>query len=133
MTVAYVEHVYNSPFGVLDVSDNEVKAVHEKPQRIEKASGGIYAIDPRCLELVPTGEFFTVPNLIEALHEKGEKVGAYPIKKFWKGLESANEYPEVIKHLEMREREESQSRLAPPPSDPPTTDSDPQTGEKGNE
>lgn len=102
LTVAYVEHTIQSPFGVLAIEDDKIVEVREKPIRVENASGGIYVLDKRCLSYIPEGEYFTIPNLIDTLRGHGEIVGAYQITGFWKGFESTENYPEVLDFLEKK-------------------------------
>jgi NDP-sugar pyrophosphorylase family protein len=89
MTVGYVHHVYKSPFGVLTIDRNgEIVNITEKPRVDYCISGGIYVLKGSALDYVRDGEFFAVPNLIQALRSRGRAVGAYHIKEYWQGVEN---------------------------------------------
>ena len=99
LTVAYVQHKIQSPYGVLTIEEDKIIDVKEKPTRLENASGGIYILDKGCLSYVPDNEYFTIPNLIDTLRNNGKTIGAYRITSFWKGFESIENYPEVLDFL----------------------------------
>jgi NDP-sugar pyrophosphorylase family protein len=71
----------------------------EKPERRESVNAGIYAVSGRCLDLIPRGGFFTMPDLMSALVARGEKVGVFPIAGFWRGLESRENFDEAFAYL----------------------------------
>lgn len=94
LTVGYVEHLQQSPFGVLTIDgQGEIVGVIEKPTTRQCISGGIYVLKGSVLELIPDDQFFTVPELIGRLRASGRPVGAYHIKEFWQGVE-------IPKHIE---------------------------------
>lgn len=87
LTCGYVRRVYQSPYGVLDLRDDVIVRVTEKPKFEYCVSGGIYILKGSVLDHIPDGQFFTIPNLIEKLQAVGCSVGAYEIKEFWLGVE----------------------------------------------
>ncbi len=100
LTVGYTRYVYQSPFGVLKIEDDEVHAIEEKPSTEYAISGGIYTMKGSVLGYVPTNTFFTIPQLIEVLIASGRRVGAYDIKEYWIGLESVAHFDEAMKHVD---------------------------------
>ena len=95
LTVAYVEHTYKSPFGVLQITDGLVTDVIEKPELRSFVSSGIYVVKGSALRSVPDRTFFTVPELMQRLREAGERVGAYPVTGLWVGVEDLGELEKV--------------------------------------
>jgi len=88
LTVGYVSHTYQSPYGVLTIdSNNEVAGITEKPEIHQSISGGVYALKGAALDYIPDREFFTVPDLIKKLRSRNCPVGAYHIRDFWQGVE----------------------------------------------
>jgi len=100
LTVAYTEHVYESPFGVLNVDDGRVESIVEKPTVTYAISAGIYLVSARALVHVPDGTFFTMPELIERLLEDGRTVGAFHVDAFWMGLETISRFEEAMQELQ---------------------------------
>jgi NDP-sugar pyrophosphorylase family protein len=95
LTVAYVEHTYKSPFGVLQISGGLITDVVEKPEMRSFVSSGIYAVKGSALRYVPDHQFFTVPDLIQRLRAAGERVAAYPVTGLWVGVEDLGELEKV--------------------------------------
>jgi NDP-sugar pyrophosphorylase family protein len=88
LTVGYTEHIYTSPFGVLDVDGDRLTGIREKPVIKFPVSCGIYVVSARAAALVPDAKYFTMPDLMRALTDQGEEVGVYFIREYWHGVES---------------------------------------------
>lgn len=100
LTVGYVHHKYQSPFGVLTIDEHEeITGIVEKPEVDYCISGGIYALKGTALAYVPDNQFFTVPDLIERLRANGRSVSAYHIREFWRGVENPNHIVEAREAL----------------------------------
>ncbi len=99
LTIGYTRYVYQSPFGVLTIDGDQVRAIEEKPSTEYAISGGIYAMKGSILDHVPDDTFFTMPQLIQTLIASGRRVGAYDIKEYWIGLESVAHFDEAMKHV----------------------------------
>lgn len=100
LVVGYVEKTEKSAFGVLDISNDKINKIIEKPETTFRFSSGIYVIKGKAIRQIPNLEFFTMPDLINAYLARGESVGAYQIKDFWKGIENAENLDEVLKRVE---------------------------------
>lgn len=99
LTVGYVHHKYQSPFGVLTIEGEEITGIVEKPEVDYCISGGIYALKGTALDFVPDDQFFTVPDLIGRLRAHGRHIGAYHIREFWRGVENPNHIVEAREAL----------------------------------
>lgn len=88
LTVGYVRHTYQSPYGVLAIDDNsEISGITEKPEIHQCVNSGVYVLKGSALDLIPDREFFTVPDLIQKLRARNRPIGAYHIKEFWMSVE----------------------------------------------
>lgn len=99
LVVASTTHVYQSPFGVLEVADSEVVDIVEKPALEQLISAGLYAVGEGVANFVPSGTFFTMPQLIIALLQAGRRVGAFPVDDVWIGLESIAHFEEAVRQV----------------------------------
>lgn len=95
LTVGYVQHEYQCPYGVLQIEKSEVAGVTEKPRMNFAISSGIYVLKGAVLNDIPDGRFFTVPDLIEALRSQNRSVGAYLIRDFWLGVENLEDVERI--------------------------------------
>jgi len=99
LTIVHTKHVYQSPFGVLSIEDEQVVGITEKPSVEYAISAGIYYLRGGVLDYVPDGHF-TIPELIERLLAEGRSVGAYYLDEFWMGLETITRFDEAMQELQ---------------------------------
>ncbi|WP_433654919.1 sugar phosphate nucleotidyltransferase [Nocardia sp. CA-128927] len=83
LTVAFQRRQVPVDLGVLQVIDGQVHAMWEKPSLAIDVSSGMYVIDPSVKDCVPDGETVDMPDVIEALLRKGERVNAYGFREEW--------------------------------------------------
>ena len=96
LVVGSIKKRYKNSYGVLDIKNNRIKNITEKPTSSFNISSGIYIIkNTKNLNLIPKNKFFTVPNLIERYLSKGLSVGAYDIKDYWIGIENMENLKKV--------------------------------------
>lgn len=100
IVVGYVEKIQKNSFGVLDITNNQIDRIVEKPETRYCISSGIYLIKGKAIRAIPDDEFFTMPDLINSYLSRGARVGAYKIENFWIGIENAENLDEVLKRLE---------------------------------
>ena len=82
-TLCVREHTTQIPYGVVCMDDVTVQAMEEKPVLSHYVNAGIYLLDPGLLELVPSDQFFDMPQLIEEAIAQGHRVSAFPIHEYW--------------------------------------------------
>lgn len=109
LTVAYVQHAYQSPHGVLTINDGEIVGIVEKPELRQPISSGIYALKGSALDYIPDDQFFTIPDLIHKLHASGQRVGAYPIEGQWLGIEDLKDVERALSVFEQMRPEPASS------------------------
>jgi NDP-sugar pyrophosphorylase family protein len=73
----YYEHAV--PYGVLALAGEHLAGIDEKPTLRWPCNAGFYCLDPSVLDLIPTGEPFTGPELFEAAMAQGRRVVVFPI------------------------------------------------------
>lgn len=96
ITVATVNHEYQSPFGVLKLHANELVSIEEKPIIRQPVSSGIYCINSNILDQIPKDTFYTMPDLMMAQIKVGKKVFSYEIKEYWNALETKDHFENVL-------------------------------------
>lgn len=82
-TVGLHEYGHTVPFGTVELDDDRVTRLREKPTHVWLANAGIYVISPEVLERVPLQTHFPLPALLEDCIERGEPVGGYLIEHDW--------------------------------------------------
>ncbi|WP_217586173.1 nucleotidyltransferase family protein [Lentibacillus saliphilus] len=103
-TICVREHNYQIPYGVIEVDNDRLMSIKEKPIHQSFVNAGIYVLDPMTITHVPTDTFFDMPDLFNKLIKHNERVSAFPIREYWMDIgrvddfEKANgEFSEVFK------------------------------------
>jgi NDP-sugar pyrophosphorylase family protein len=101
MTIATHRRVAKIDYGVLHVLETPdvvrtVQAYEEKPEVPSIVSMGVYALEPHLVELIPPGRPYDIPDLVRALLEAGESVGAYLFDGFWLDIGRHEDYEQAV-------------------------------------
>ena len=100
LVIGYIKKKYKNSFGVLDIKENKVKNIKEKPNSYFNINSGVYVIkNTKNLNIIPKNKFFTMPNLIEKYISLGLSVGAYNINEYWLGIENMENLKQVEKRV----------------------------------
>ena len=82
--VAVRSYVHEVPFGVIDVQDQEIVGLREKPILESLVSAGIYCLAPEVLARLPKNEYLDMPDLIrEHVKSRSSKTVPFPIHEEW--------------------------------------------------
>lgn len=91
------------PFGVVQLEDNRITGLTEKPVQEFMVNAGIYVIDPEVVHSLPR-EPLDMPDLLRGLIVAEHKVLAYPIHEYWMDvgqphdfLRARSEFQQVFK------------------------------------
>jgi NDP-sugar pyrophosphorylase family protein len=109
LTVATHIRTVRSDYGVLELDgDNgwtrRVTGFREKPEFDHSVSMGVYVVDSRAREYIPSGQPFDLPQLVWRLLEAGERVGSYAYDGFWLDIGRHEDYAEaVIQYEELKD------------------------------
>lgn len=82
-TVGVREHMFEIPYGVVDVDGAAVRAITEKPQHRSLVNAGVYVLDPGTLRLLEREEYKDMPTLLDEVMASGQTVAAFPIHERW--------------------------------------------------
>jgi NDP-sugar pyrophosphorylase family protein len=95
VTIGYIRHTYQSPFGVLQLAGDEVTGIVEKPTTVQPVSAGIYCLSPAAVALVPDDTALTMPELALRVRAEGGKVAGCEITEFWRALETRDHFEAI--------------------------------------
>ena len=91
-TMCVREYDYEVPYGVVEMNDNKIKQIVEKPVQKFFVSAGIYMLSPEILDLIPKNEFYDMPTLFEKLIKLSKNVVSFPIREYWLDIGRMEEY-----------------------------------------
>jgi NDP-sugar pyrophosphorylase family protein len=101
LTIATKRRGIKVDYGVLHLENPSgtlprVTGYEEKPEHVSTVSMGVYAVEPRALDFIPPDRAFDFPDLVHALLEAGEPVGAYPYDGLWFDIGRRDDYERAI-------------------------------------
>ena len=70
-------------FGVVEIENDRISAINEKPVHKFLVNAGIYALEPEVLAEVKRGTVVDMPSLFEDWLRQGRKCAAFPIHEYW--------------------------------------------------
>lgn len=101
LTIATHQQKVKIDLGVLETnSSGAVVDYHEKPENSYEVSMGIYAYDPKVVELIEPDTYLDFPDLVMRLINKGEKVQTYRNDAFWLDIGRPDDYAKAQEIME---------------------------------
>lgn len=91
-TMGVREYEYQIPYGVVEIDDNEIRNLREKPVSRQFINAGIYVLDRTALDLLPPDAATDMPALFAACRAAGLKTLAFPIREYWVDIGHIDDY-----------------------------------------
>ncbi|MFA6196768.1 MAG: nucleotidyltransferase family protein [Sulfurimonas sp.] len=91
-TMGVREYDFQVPYGVVDIKDNKILSITEKPIHSFYVSAGIYILEPEVLELIPENQFYDMPTLFEEIINKNLQSVPFPISEYWLDIGQIDEF-----------------------------------------
>jgi NDP-sugar pyrophosphorylase family protein len=99
VTVVTRDFQLKHPYGVIELDGDHITSVVEKPTVIDTINAGIYMFRWSALDLVPTGQPFEMPDLLNAAVDSGLTVRAYPFAGAWLAIDRMEQLEEGARIL----------------------------------
>ena len=95
MTVGVRQYEFSVPYGVMEMEGTNILGLKEKPTHHFFVNAGIYLIERRAAQHVPSGCNFDMPQLIESLVALERKVIGFPISEYWLDIGRLSDYEQA--------------------------------------
>lgn len=95
ITVGIRKHSFQIPYGVVQVNDNNITELKEKPSIDYFINGGVYCLSPNLLKYIPEDKYFEITDLINICIKNNMRVGSYEIKEYWMDIGRLEDYNKV--------------------------------------
>ena len=82
-TMCVREYDIEVPYGVVEINQEEIVSIEEKPIHSFFVNAGIYLLEPECIDIIPDNEFYDMPLLFENLILNKHKTISFPLKEYW--------------------------------------------------
>jgi len=86
---------FQVPYGVVNIEKENIISITEKPIHKFFVSAGIYMLDPRCIDLIPSDNFYDMPELFENLIARKEKTVSFPLREYWLDIGRMEEFEQA--------------------------------------
>lgn len=103
-TMCVREYTTEIPYGVVEITNNSLTNIVEKPVSKCFTNAGIYVLNPEILSYIPENSYYDMPDLFNSLIARKEKTAAFLIHDYWIDIgrmddyeRAIHEYMEVIK------------------------------------
>ena len=82
-TMCVREYDFQVPFGVVDIEDNRIVGIDEKPVHRFFVNAGVYVVEPKALALVATNQNLDMPDFFRTVIDDGHATAVFPIREYW--------------------------------------------------
>lgn len=82
-TMSVREYDFQVPYGVVQVENDRLLNLNEKPIHKFFVNAGIYVLEPKVLDIMPKNQFFNMTDLFEKLLGKNLKTVTFPLREYW--------------------------------------------------
>lgn len=94
-TMGVREYEVQVPFGVIELEQERIARLAEKPTEKFFVNAGIYALDPECLDYIPKNVYCDMTTLFQTLLEAGQPTYSYPIRDYWLDIGRAADFQQA--------------------------------------
>jgi dTDP-glucose pyrophosphorylase len=92
LTVGVRQYDLQVPYGVMECDGANILRVSEKPKIQFLVNAGIYLLDPKAREFIPSGRRFDMTDLIASLIQAKRNVVSFPILEYWLDIGQHSDY-----------------------------------------
>lgn len=83
LTCVVRQHEYTVPFGVVDIKDESISAIREKPTQRWMANSGIYVLSPEACQEIKYNQRLDMPELMNIGINSGKKINPFILHEYW--------------------------------------------------
>jgi dTDP-glucose pyrophosphorylase len=80
------------PFGVVELGATGISGIKEKPSQKFVVNTGIYVLSPSVRKLVKPGERLDMPELLQRILARGDRVAPFLMHEYWRDIGRPEEY-----------------------------------------
>lgn len=92
LTVGIKKVIMPFAFGNIFFEGDHVTGIEEKPDIEAFALAGIYVMKPAILDLIPSGQYYGMDTLMNAMLAAGDPISKYEINEYWLDIGRIDDY-----------------------------------------
>ena len=85
-TMAVREYDFQVPYGVVEVEDQQIKSIVEKPTQSFFVNAGVYVLSKSIIKKIDKGEYLDMTNLLAQEISNLEQINMFPIHEYWQDI-----------------------------------------------
>jgi len=104
LSIASIPYSVNVPYAVLDIDQDRVLGLKEKPNITYYSNAGIYLVKKKHLERIAKNTFFNATDLISEMIKDKMNVTYYPVLDYWLDIGKHEDFIKAtndIKHIKV--------------------------------
>lgn len=101
MTIGSRLYETQIPYGVLNVNEDCVTSLEEKPIINYLVNGGIYILETDIIKNIPEDKYFDITELIVLLLKEKERIGSFSITDYWMDIGKVEDYYRANEEIKM--------------------------------
>ncbi len=82
-TICVREFQYTVPYGVVNIENNQLVSMEEKPTHFHHVNAGVYVFEPEVLDLITPDQCLDMPDLIQQMLNQQMPTAAFPLSEYW--------------------------------------------------
>lgn len=82
-TMGVYSYFHQVPFGCVEIQDNRLAGLEEKPVLEKMVNAGIYVLSPQAVSAIPKNTYFPITTLFEDALKNNLVCGTFPVEKEW--------------------------------------------------
>lgn len=95
--VAALKHVKLAYGSLITGEDGLLRELSEKPEWVFKVNSGVYVLEPHLLSMIPSGSFYNMTDLIDAVVARKGRVGVFPVsEQSWTDIGNWDDYSRLL-------------------------------------
>jgi dTDP-glucose pyrophosphorylase len=98
-TMCIREYDFQIPYGVVEIENQNVVKIIEKPTHSFFVNAGIYVLEPSLVSYVDGKSHIDMPDFLKDQIDKGSEVGVFPIHEYWLDIGKIDEYERANKEV----------------------------------
>lgn len=95
-TMCVREYTTEIPYGVVEIENQTLTRIVEKPVRKCFTNAGIYVLNPEVLSYIPENSYYDMPDLFNLLISQNKKTAGFLIHDYWIDIGRMDDYERAI-------------------------------------
>lgn len=101
-TICVREYDVKVPFGIVEVQENRLVALQEKPVQKFFVNAGIYVLEPEVIEHIPREIPYDMTTVFEDMAARGERPAVFPVREYWLDIGQIDDYQQALEDFDRK-------------------------------